>query len=196
MSSDLLFSKCDADIISFKLHNTFLQMTMLRLGCLQRLAQGHTTSKEQTQELKVFALKTPGTPSIPCCQPFSLLHQRTLGINIFPAEGNWRRTPGSGVIQTCSLISRASRWKTRAVVKGDLRRTAAAACQAGTLWSWPHFLALAGGVSVIHGNVGTLRACDKTVIISCEVDTRLWSGAVELSYCAFPGAVHATAVLM
>ena len=82
------------------------------------------------------------------------------------------------------------------VVKGDLRRTAAAACQAGTLWSWPHFLALAGRVSVIHGNVGTLRACDKTVIISCEVDMRLWSGAVELSYCAFPGAVHATVVLI
>lgn len=82
------------------------------------------------------------------------------------------------------------------MVKGDLRRTAAAACQAGTLWSWPHFLALTGRMSVIHGNVGTLRACDKTVIISCEVDTRLWSGAVELSYYSFLGVVHVTAVLI
>ena len=60
MSSDLLFSKCVAYIISFKLHDTFLQTTMLRLGCLQQFTQGHTMSKEHTQELNVFALKTPG----------------------------------------------------------------------------------------------------------------------------------------
>lgn len=74
---------------------------------------------------------------------------------------------------TRSLISGISGWKTLAIEKSDLRRTPAAACQASILWSWPGFPALAGRVSVIHSNVGTLRACDKTVIISCEVDMRL-----------------------
>ena len=135
--------------------------------------------------LNVFGIKIPGISlSTMLSAPHLICYPREhWAFSIFSSRRELE-TPSPGRL-TCSLIPRTSRWKTLAVVKGDLRRTAAAACQAETLWSWPRFLALVSKVSVIHGNVGTLRACDKTVIISCEADMRLWSRAVELSYCTF-----------